>query len=235
MLRLQQVDAGYGEMQVLFEVGLEVRKGEIVAIIGSNGAGKTTLLRTVSGLIRASKGKIEFMGEEIQSLPPHMIASRGVAHVPEGRQLFNKLTVAENLHLGAYSRQLSRAEMSERLEFVYSIFPRLKERSLQRAGTLSGGEQQMLAIGRGLMMGPKLLMLDEPSLGIAPKLVTEIFDSIKSINEQGTTVLLVEQNVVESLEIAHRAYILQSGQITMEGTGQEFLATDVVRSSFLGM
>ncbi|MEW6426210.1 MAG: ABC transporter ATP-binding protein [Bacillota bacterium] len=235
MLRLRQVSAGYEEIKILFSVDLEIKEGQIVAIVGSNGAGKTTLLRTISGLIRCSEGAIEFLNVAIHSLAPYQIAAMGIAHVPEGRQLFARLTVLDNLYLGCHAKVYSPTELSRRLDFVYSLFPILKERSHQKAGTLSGGEQQMLAIGRALMMDPKLLMLDEPSLGIAPKLVSQIFESIKRINEMGTTVLLVEQNVVESLEISHYAYILQSGQIITKGTGQELLKTDLIRKSFLGM
>lgn len=234
MLKLSQVSSGYDDLKVLFEISLSVNEGETVVIVGSNGAGKSTTLRTISGLLKTTGGTIEFLGEQIQNLPGDVIAQRGIAHVPEGRQVFNKLSVKENLLLGAYSRRYSKSELEERFDFVYNLFPRLKERLSQSAGTLSGGEQQMLAIGRGLMMNPKLLMLDEPSLGIAPKLVTEIFMAIQKINQLGTTVLLVEQNVIESLELASRAYILQSGQITMQGTGKELLKSDVVRASFLG-
>lgn len=234
MLKLSQVSSGYDDLKVLFDISLTVNEGETVAIVGSNGAGKSTILRTISGLLKTTGGTIEFCGEQIQNTPGHSIAQKGIAHVPEGRQLFNKLSVKENLLLGAHSKKYSREGLEERLNFVFDLFPRLRERLSQNAGTLSGGEQQMLAIGRGLMMNPKLIMLDEPSLGIAPKLVTEIFMAIEKINKQGTTALLVEQNVIESLELASRAYILQSGQITMEGAGRELLKSDMVRASFLG-
>jgi len=234
MLKLSLVSSGYDDVKVLFDISLEVNQGETVVIVGSNGAGKSTILRTISGLLKTTGGTIEFCGQQIQNTPGHSIAQMGIAHVPEGRQLFNKLSVKENLLLGAYYKKYTKDQSEERLDFIYELFPRLKERLGQNAGTLSGGEQQMLAIGRGLMMDPKLIMLDEPSLGIAPKLVTEIFMAIEKINRKGTTALLVEQNVIESLELASRAYILQSGQITMEGTGQDLLKSDLVRASFLG-
>lgn len=234
MLRVEHLEAGYDGIPALHGVSFEVNAGEIVTIVGSNGAGKSTTLRAISGLVQPSAGQIIFDGRRIDQLPPEQIVSLGIAHVPEGRRLFQRLTVAENLQLGAYTRK-SPAERAASLERVYSLFPRLRERRNQLAGTLSGGEQQMCAIGRGLMAQPRLLMLDEPSLGIAPKLVDEILTSLVSLRAAGMTILLVEQNVVEALQIADRGYVLQTGSVVLAGSGAELLQSDLVRQAYLGM
>jgi len=234
VLRVEKIKVCYDDVPALHEVSFEVEKGQIVAIIGSNGAGKSTILKTISGLLHPVSGTIEFEGVRIDRYPPHSIVGLGIAHVPEGRRIFSRLSVLENLYLGAYTRK-SEEERAEALEHVFELFPILKERQSQRAGTLSGGEQQMLAIARGLMSRPKLLMLDEPSLGLMPMLVTKLFETIKRINEEGTTILLVEQNVREALELADRAYVLMTGNIVLEGTGKELLETDLVRKAYLGM
>jgi branched-chain amino acid transport system ATP-binding protein len=215
-------------------VSFTVEEGQVVSIVGSNGAGKSTILKTISGLLPLSGGSIEFEGEPIHRLDPHVVVERGIAHVPEGRRIFSKLTVFENLLLGAFARK-SQKEREESLAQVFETFPILEERQDQRAGTLSGGEQQMLAIGRGLMSRPRLLMLDEPSLGIMPVLVAHLFEVVQDLNHQGMTILLVEQNVHEALELADRAYVLQTGKIVLEGTGSELLQTDMVREAYLGM
>ncbi len=234
MLRVDDLAVSYASVPALHRVAFHVDAGEIVAIIGSNGAGKTTTLKAISGLLRPDRGAITFLDERLDHLPAHAIAQRRIAHVPEGRKLFGRLTVEQNLAIGAYIDVDETAKQTAR-EQVFALFPRLSERRNQRAATLSGGEQQMLAIGRGLMLRPKLLMLDEPSLGIAPKIVDQIFASIKEINTGGMTVLLVEQNVHEALEIAHRAYVMQTGVTTMEGTGVELLNSDLVRQAYLGL
>lgn len=234
MLRVEDLAVSYAGVPALHHVAFHVAAGEIVAIIGSNGAGKTTTLKAISGLLRPDRGAITFLNERLDHLPAHTVAKRRIAHVPEGRKLFGRLTVEQNLAIGAYIDVDETAKQTAR-EQVFALFPRLSERRNQRAATLSGGEQQMLAIGRGLMLRPKLLMLDEPSLGIAPKVVDQIFASIKEINTGGMTVLLVEQNVHEALEIAHRAYIMQTGVTMMEGTGVELLNSDLVRQAYLGL
>lgn len=234
MLRVEDLAVSYAGVPALHHVAFHVAAGEIVAIIGSNGAGKTTTLKAISGLLRPDRGAITFLDERLDHLPAHAVAKRRIAHVPEGRKLFGRLTVEQNLAIGAYIDVDETAKQTAR-EQVFALFPRLSERRNQRAATLSGGEQQMLAIGRGLMLRPKLLMLDEPSLGIAPKVVDQIFASIKEINTGGMTVLLVEQNVHEALEIAHRAYIMQTGVTMMEGTGVELLNSDLVRQAYLGL
>jgi len=234
MLNVHDIQVCYDEVPAIHHVSFHINQGEVVSIIGANGAGKSTLLKTISGLLSPSRGTIEFLGRRIDHLPPHQIASLGLAHVPEGRRLFQHLTVLANLRLGAYTNKSQ--EMREKtLDQIFELFPVLKARLTQKAGTLSGGEQQMLAIARGLMSRPSLLMLDEPSLGLMPKLVTLVFDTIKRINAEGTTILLVEQNVREALELADRAYILQTGNITLEGTGKELLETDLVRKAYLGI
>jgi len=234
MLNVHDIQVCYDEVPAIHHVSFHINQGEVVSIIGANGAGKSTLLKTISGLLSPSRGTIEFLGRRIDHLPPHQIASLGLAHVPEGRRLFQHLTVLANLRLGAYTNKSQ--EMREKtLDQIFELFPVLKARLTQKAGTLSGGEQQMLAIARGLMSRPSLLMLDEPSLGLMPKLVTLVFDTIKRINAEGTTILLVEQNVREALELADRAYILQTGNITLEGTGTELLETDLVRKAYLGI
>ena len=234
MLKVDGISVSYGGTPALFDVSLEVNQGEIVSIVGSNGAGKSTILRTISGLLRPTSGSITFEGEVIDNVEAHQIVARGIAHVPEGRKLFSRLNVLENLLLGAYT-QKSESERQEVLDWIFEIFPVLGERQEQKAGTLSGGEQQMVAIARALMSQPKLIMLDEPSLGIMPVLVDRLFEIAVEINREGTTVLLVEQNVRQTLEIAHRAYVLQTGKMVMEGAAQEILASDQVREAFLGL
>jgi branched-chain amino acid transport system ATP-binding protein len=234
VLRVEHLQVGYDGVPALHDVSFEIEAGEVVAVVGSNGAGKSTTLRTVSGLLRPSAGSISLDGRRIDGAPPEEIVRLGIAHVPEGRRLFQRLTVAENLRIGAYTRRLP-GDRSATLDQVYALFPVLKERSSQMAGTLSGGEQQMCAISRGLMAGPRLLMLDEPSLGIAPKLVDEILASLGELRAAGMTILLVEQNVVEALELADRGYVLQTGAVVLAGTGQQLLQSDVVRQAYLGM
>jgi len=234
VLEVKNIKVCYDDVPALHDVSFEVREGEIVSIVGSNGAGKSTILKTISGLLHPVSGEIRFEGERIDRDPPYAIVAKGIAHVPEGRRIFSRMTVLENLLLGAYTRK-SQEERAETLERIFELFPILKERRNQRAGTLSGGEQQMLAIARGLMSRPKLLMLDEPSLGLMPILVTKLFDTIKRINEEGITILLVEQNVREALELADRAYVLVTGNIVLEGTGRELLEAEMVKKAYLGM
>ncbi|MFY9554769.1 MAG: ABC transporter ATP-binding protein [Blastocatellia bacterium] len=233
MLELTDVTARYGDAQVLWGVSFKVREAEIATLVGANGAGKSTTLKTISGVVRAVAGRIAFAGERIDRLPPHMIAARGIAHVPEGRRLFPLMSVRENLELGAISRE-ARLHRSKSFELVFSLFPRVKERESQMAGTLSGGEQQMVAIARGLMARPRLLILDEPSLGLAPIIVREMFEIIQTINREGITVLLVEQNVQQSLKLANRAYVLENGRVVLEGAGSELLNDQRVREAYLG-
>jgi branched-chain amino acid transport system ATP-binding protein len=232
LLEIKDLTAGYGDVDVLHGVSLTVEEGEIVSLVGANGAGKTTLLRAISGVVR-SHGYVGFLGSTISGLPSHDIVSRGIAHVPEGRQLFSDMTVLENLSLGA-PRGLPRHEVARRLDDIWSMFPRLAARRDQHAGTLSGGEQQMAAIGRGLMLHPKLLMLDEPSLGLSPAMVTHIFDAVTSANRGGMAVLVVEQNVVESLRRSHRGYVLETGSMVAEGEATALLENERLRSAFLG-
>jgi branched-chain amino acid transport system ATP-binding protein len=234
LLRVDGIEAGYGDLTAVGDVSLEVREGEAVALIGANGAGKTTTLRAVSGLLPLRRGRIEFEGQRLDGLTSAQIVARGIAHVPEGRQLFPTMTVLENLELGARTRA-ARARRDESLGRVFDLFPRLQERREQLAGTLSGGEQQMCAIGRGLMACPRLLMLDEPSLGLAPVMVKAIFDDLGRINEQGLTILLVEQNVLRSLQLAHRGYVLENGRVTRSGTGPELLASGHIKQAYLGL
>jgi branched-chain amino acid transport system ATP-binding protein len=234
VLRLSEVHVGYDGFAALHGVSCEVRAGELVAIVGANGAGKSTILKTISGLLHPTRGTITLDEQRIEREPPHAIVRRGIVHVPEGRRLFQRLSVAENLILGAYTRRAA-SERTRALERVYDLFPRLAERRTQRAGTLSGGEQQMCAIARGLMANPRLLMLDELSLGLAPRLVDELFQSLVRLRESGLTILLVEQNVVEVLELADRGYVLQTGQIVLAGTGAELLRSDVVRQAYLAL
>ena len=233
MLEVDGISVGYKDLTVVHEVSFRVAGGEVVSLVGSNGAGKTTILRAIAGLLHPTRGEIRLRGEAIHRTPPYDIVRKRVAMVPEGRQLFGRLSVWDNLLLGAYTLD-SKLEIQESLETVVSLFPMLKERRDQRAETLSGGEQQQLAIARGLMSRPELLLLDEPSLGIMPKLVVQIFDTIHHIREKGITVLLVEQNVFEALEISDRAYVLQSGRIVLEGTGAELVRSDLVREAYLG-
>ena len=232
MLNVDDINVYYGSIHAIRCVSFEVNQGEIVTLIGANGAGKSTTLHTVSGLLRSKTGSITFMDEKIDNIVPHKIVSMGIAHVPEGRRIFQNMTVAENLQMGAYTR--SSKEFSESIDKVYEQFPRLKERYKQIAGTLSGGEQQMLAMGRALMSKPKLMMLDEPSMGLAPILVEQIFDIIKQLHANGTTILLVEQNAQAALSIADRAYVLENGRIKMSGTGTELMQSDEVRKAYLG-
>jgi branched-chain amino acid transport system ATP-binding protein len=234
LLRVDGIEVGYGDLTAVSEVSLEVREGEAVALIGANGAGKTTTLRAVSGLLPLRRGRIEFQGRRLDGLGPAEIVARGIAHVPEGRQLFPTMTVRENLELGARTRA-ARAGRAEMLERVFELFPRLRERRGQLAGTLSGGEQQMCAIGRGLMARPRLLMLDEPSLGLAPVLVKAIFEDLGRINGQGITVLLVEQNVLRALHLAHRGYVLENGRMTLSGPRDELLASGHIKQAYLGL
>jgi branched-chain amino acid transport system ATP-binding protein len=235
MLDLKNVSIGYkGGVLAVQDVSFNVKQGEVVALVGSNGAGKSTILRAISGLLRPRSGEILFNGEPLHTVPAYDIVKKGVAMVPEGRQLFGRLSVIDNLLLGAYAVD-SKEETESSLREVLALFPRLEERKGQRAETLSGGEQQQLAIGRGLMSRPKLLMLDEPSLGIMPKLVSEIFRTVQEISKKGVTVLLVEQNVHEALHIADRAYVLQTGRIALEGNGKALLESDMVRQAYLGM
>jgi len=234
MLEVKGLSVGYKELIAVQDVSFAVQRGEVVSLVGSNGAGKSTILRTIAGLLRPRRGEILLDGEPIHVVPPYEIVRRRIAMVPEGRQLFGRLSVLDNLLLGAYALN-SKGEITELLEGVLALFPRLAERKRQRAETLSGGEQQQLAIGRGLMSRPSLLMLDEPSLGIMPKLMSEIFKTIHEISQKGVTVFLVEQNVYEALSICHRAYVLQSGRIVLEGKGPELLASDLVRKAYLGM
>jgi branched-chain amino acid transport system ATP-binding protein len=232
MLSLERVSAGYGDFQALFGVSLEVNAGEAVAVIGPNGAGKTTLLRAISKLVEPSAGDIRLEGRSLAPLPAHEVVAHGIAHVPENRRLFPRLTVEENLRMGAFS---SRNRFHERLEMVYGLFPRLEERRRQPAGTLSGGEQQMCAIGRALMSGPKLLLLDEPSAGLAPVVVQSIFALVRRICAQGYTVLIVEQNIRQVLKVVSRAYLLEAGRIRLTGTAQALLASSEIRKAYLGL
>ena len=233
MLEIKDLHVSYGGIQALRGVSLNVPDGKIVTLIGANGAGKSTLMRTISGLVKAQSGSILWNGQELLGKPIDQIVSSGIAMSPEGRRVFADLTVLENLKIGAYLRK-DKAETEKDLEWVYSLFPRLKERSWQSAGTLSGGEQQMLAVGRALMNKPKLLMLDEPSLGLAPIVVREIFDIIRTVNQQGITVLLNEQNANMALKVADYAYVLETGTLTLSGTGTELLADESVKAAYLG-
>lgn len=232
MLEVQDLHVYYGQIHALKGVTLGVGKGEIVALLGNNGAGKTTTLKTLSGLLSARSGSVRLEGDTLLGVPPHAIVLRGIAHVPEGRRIFNRLTVLENLEMGAYAR--ADAGIGQDLERVFTLFPRLKERRAQVAGTLSGGEQQMLAIARALMAAPRILLLDEPSMGLAPVLVEQIFETIRDINHQGTTMLLVEQNAAMALSIAHRGYVLETGTIVLSGTAAELQENPEVRRAYLG-
>lgn len=231
MLKVNDINVYYGQIHSLKGVSLEVHEGEIVALIGANGAGKTTTLKTISGLLRSKTGSIELMGEDISHTEAHKLVARGLAHVPEGRRIFLQMTVLENLEMGAY---VNNGNVKADIEDVFERFPRLKHRKDQIAGTLSGGEQQMLAMGRALMSKPKILMLDEPSMGLAPILVQQIFDIIKELHAAGTTILLVEQNAEMALEVANRAYVLESGRIKLSGTGAELAQSDEIKKAYLG-
>jgi branched-chain amino acid transport system ATP-binding protein len=232
MLRVANVSAGYGGFQALFDVSIDVNAGESVAVIGPNGAGKTTLLRLVSKLIEPTRGQIVFENKSLTNVPAHAVVERGIAHVPENRRLFPRLTAEENLRMGAFT---SRRQYAERLDQVYALFPRLKERRSQIAGTLSGGEQQMCAIGRALMSGPKLLLLDEPSAGLAPVVVQSIFELVRRICAQGYTVLIVEQNIRQVLKVASRAYLLDAGRIVQSGSAAELMAAPEIQKAYLGL
>ena len=234
LLNLENISSYYGDVQALQNVSLRINEHQVVSIIGSNGAGKTTTLNIISGVHKSSSGTIEFLGRRIENLPSHQIVELGVVQIPEARLLFPFMTVLENLELGSYIPK-ARKVKEENLEIVFKLFPVLEERKTQMAGTLSGGEQQMLAIGRGLMARPKLLMLDEPSLGLAPLLVKQVFGTVKEINAQGITVLLVEQNVFHSLSIADRAYVLENGSVVLEGEGKEVLDNPQVKEAYLGI
>ena len=233
MLKIENLHVSYGGIHALRGISLEVPDGKIVTLIGANGAGKSTTLRTISGLIKADSGSITYDGQELLGQPIYKILEKGIAQVPEGRRVFTNLTVRENLKVGAYLRN-DKAEIEKDLNWVYELFPRLKERDWQLAGTLSGGEQQMLAVGRALMSRPKLMMMDEPSLGLAPLVVKGIFDIIRAINDQGVTVLLIEQNANMALKIADYAYVLETGLITLSGTGKELLVNEEVKKAYLG-
>ena len=232
ILKVNDINVYYGAIHAIKGISFEVRSGEVVTLIGANGAGKSTTLQTISGLLHSRTGSIEFLGENIASVPPHKIVERGLAQVPEGRRVFLQMSVQENLEMGAYTQPGSGVDAD--LKKIYDLFPRLYERKKQIAGTLSGGEQQMLAMGRALMSHPKLLMLDEPSMGLAPILVEQIFDIIKQLHKSGTTILLVEQNAQMALSVADRAYVLETGKITLSGTGAELAASDEIRKAYLG-
>ena len=233
MLTVKNLKVNYGMIQAIKGVSFSVEEGEVIALIGANGAGKTTTLHTVTGLLSPKKGKVIFQGKDITKVPAHKIVSMGMAHVPEGRRVFAELSVYENLKMGAYTRT-DKAEIEESLKSVYKRFPRLEERKNQMAGTLSGGEQQMLAMGRALMSKPSIILMDEPSMGLSPILVNEIFDIIRSVSESGTTVLLVEQNAKKALSIADRAYVLETGNITLEGNAKDLLEDDSIKKAYLG-
>ena len=232
LLKVSDLNVYYGSIHAIKGISFEVKEGEIVTLIGANGAGKSTSLNTVAGLLKPGSGQIEFCGKSLIGVPAHKIVKQGMALCPEGRRVFLQLSVKENLEMGAYSRPDS--EVNDSINMVYDLFPRLKERYKQVAGTLSGGEQQMLAMGRALMSDPRLLMLDEPSMGLAPILVDQIFEIIQNLNKAGTTILLVEQNAQMALSVAHRAYVIETGRITLSGTGEELAQSDEVRKAYLG-
>jgi branched-chain amino acid transport system ATP-binding protein len=234
MLKVNGIDVFYGDLQVLWDVSFEVKEKEILVLIGANGAGKSTTIRTISSLLTPRKGSIEFDGIRLDKTPPYNVIAHGIVHVPEGRRLFPQMSVEENLIMGTLYPE-AKANRFKTMERVYGLFPRLLERKKQLAGTLSGGEQQMLAVGRGLMSLPKLMMFDEPSLGLAPILVQDIFRIVRKINEEGVTVLLVEQNVRQTLAMCHRAYVLENGRVVLEGTGQALMANEHVKEAYLGI
>lgn len=233
MLEIKDIEVFYGMIQAIKGVDFQVNEGEVIALIGANGAGKTTILHTITGLLSPKKGAVMFEGTDITKIPAHKIVSMGMAHVPEGRRVFAQLTVYQNLKLGAYTRK-DRDKIEETLQMVYKRFPRLEERKNQIAGTLSGGEQQMLAMGRALMSQPKIILMDEPSMGLSPIFVNEIFDIIKEVSESGTTVLLVEQNAKKALSIADRAYVLETGKIVLQGNAKDLLNNDSIKKAYLG-
>ncbi len=234
MLKVSEIEVRYSGVPVIHDVSLEVRSGELVSVVGSNGAGKSTLLKTIAGALHPSKGSIQFENDEISHLPTSGIVRKGITYVPEARLIFGPMTVQENLELGAYTLNDAEA-MGKNLEEIFQLFPRLAERRFQLGGTLSGGEQQMLAIGRGLMSNPKLLMLDEPSLGLMPKLVDEMLEAVAKLKQTGKTILLVEQNVREALELSDRGYVLQTGRTIQDGTGRDLLGSETIRKAFLGL
>lgn len=234
MLEIKNIDVFYGDVQVIWDISFQVKKGEVVALIGANGAGKSTTLKTISGLLTPKKGEILFEGNPIHTIKPYNLIEQGISQVPEGRRLFVEMTVEENLDMGSLKGE-AKQKRNEAKEMVFDLFPRLRERRRQPAGTLSGGEQQMVAIGRGLMARPRLLMFDEPSLGLAPILVREIFNVIENIRSEGMTVMIVEQNVKQTLSIADRAYVLENGKITIEGTGESLLGDEHVKAAYLGV
>lgn len=234
MLNVENINVFYGDLQVLWDVSFEVKESETVALVGANGAGKSTIIKTISGLNRPIGGSIRFLDLALDQIPAHKIIEHGLAHVPEGRRLFPEMTVKENLIMGSLSPR-AKAKREETMEWVFGLFPRLQEREKQLTGTLSGGEQQMVAVGRGLMALPKLIMFDEPSLGLAPILVAEIFKIIRRIRQEGVTVLIVEQNTKQTLEVCDRAYVLENGRIVLSGTGQELLTNDYVKQAYLGI
>ena len=234
MLDLKGINAGYGSFQALFDISLTVNAGEAVSVIGPNGAGKTTLMRVISGMTAPFSGEMEMEGKSLSSFPPHQIVELGIAHVPENRRLFPGMTVEDNLKLGAFAKT-ARGESSKNLEFVYELFPRMKERRSQLAGTMSGGEQQMCAIGRAIMSGPKLLLMDEPSAGLAPVVVQQVFSLVRRIREEGYTVLIVEQNVQQVLQVVDRAYLLEAGQLIDSGKSEDLLESENVRKAYMGL
>lgn len=233
MLEIRDLEVNYGAINAIKKISFDVNEGEVIALIGANGAGKTTTLHTITGLLKAKSGSVKFEGKELTKMPPHKIVEMGMAHVPEGRRIFQQLSVFKNLDLGAYTRK-DKQEYAKNLEMVYEKFPRLEERKSQIAGTLSGGEQQMLAMGRALMSNPRIILMDEPSMGLSPLLVSEIFDIIKVISEGGTTVLLVEQNAQKALSIADRAYVLETGNISLSGKASDLINDESVRKAYLG-
>ena len=234
MLQLRNVDAAYGSFQALFDVSLDVQAREAVAVIGPNGAGKTTLMRVISGLLPPKRGALTMEGRSLTEVPPHRIIALGIAHVPENRRLFPRMTVEDNLRMGAFPK-FARGRFEERLAFVYELFPRMKERRHQLAGTMSGGEQQMCAIGRALMSGPKLLLMDEPSAGLAPVIVDQLFDLVRRIRQEGFTVLIVEQNIQQVLQVVDRAYLLEAGAIRASGASAELLRSEEIRRAYIGV
>jgi len=234
MLKIEKLNFAYDDLKVLWDVDLEVNEGEIVTVVGSNGAGKSTTLKNISRLVKPTSGSITFMGKDLGRMQPHHVVEAGLVQVPEGRHIFPEMTVLENLRMGSYVKA-TRPDRQKNIDWVFELFPRLKEREKQLGGTMSGGEQQMLAIARGLMANPKLMLLDEPSLGLSPLLVKNIFDIITGINRQGVTILLVEQNVYQSLRISHRAYVMETGRVVLTGKGDELLNNEHIKKAFLGM
>lgn len=235
LLSIKGLESGYGDIQVLWGLDMDIQEGEITAVIGSNGAGKSTLMRTLSGLVKVKKGQVTFAGQDITGSTPRQVLDAGIAHVPEGRRLFKGLSVRDNLLIGAYARKATSREIQEDLDFIYSVFPRLKERSSQDASTLSGGEQQMCAIGRGLMSKPKLLIIDELSLGLSPKATEQLVEALKQFNAKGLSILLVEQDVFTALEMSKRAHVVENGRVTLSGLSSELHDNPMIRQAYLGM